>query len=70
MPFKPVTGSTVGRWIKSILTEAGVQFSQLTPSEVPQHRGTKGMVYQSTPFLKRPIGLKKVPLQNSTKGKQ
>jgi integrase len=23
-PFKPVTGSTVGRWIKCILTEAGV----------------------------------------------
>jgi len=23
-PFKPVSGATVGRWIKSIMTEAGV----------------------------------------------
>jgi hypothetical protein len=68
-PFKPVTGSTaVGRWIKSILTEAGVDpiFSAHSTSGAAASRAEKNGI----PIDKQPTGLKKVPLQNSTKDKQ
>ena len=57
MPYKPVTSTSVGRWIKSLPSESGINTKEVQPV-----RKQFQMEYLFKPFYLKAIGPKSRPL--------